>query len=172
MAAIARDALRRQFVQASPTPWIADTTKTFIQGTFVKKATVGGDQKIQPATLNTEGPSFVGVLVQSDPKVSNPFGTEVQRLTRLPVLSTGVFRAFLKSGEAYEPGDKLVIDETNADHPGQAVRLQGGDAFDNVIAEIAPDQEPIAAAVAGDEADIWLAPPGLGRNSGAALTLL
>jgi hypothetical protein len=172
MAAIARDALRRQFVQASPTPWRADTTQTFVQGTFVKKVSVGGDIKIQPATLNTDGPSCVGVMAQSDPKVSQPFGSEVQRLTRLPVLGTGVFRMFLKAGEAYEPGDKLVIDETNADHPGQAVRLQGGDAFDNVIGEIAPDQEPIAAAAAGDEGDVWLAPPGLGRNSGAALTLL
>lgn len=172
MAAIAREALRRQFVEALPTPWRPDTTQTFIQGTFVKKATVGGDQLIQPATLNTEGPSCVGVMVQSDPKVSQPFGTEVRRLDRLPVLGTGVFRMFLKSGEAYEPGDKVVIDETNADHPGQAVRLQGGDAFDNVIGEIAPDFEPLAAAVAGDEGDVWLAPPGLGRNSGAALTLL
>lgn len=169
--ATSRGSYFRASVTADPRPMKADTTKTFKQGQVVMRATVGGELKIQPALINTDGPNVVGVIEQTDPKESLPFGSEVQRLPILPVRSLGEFTMFGKSGQTYKAGDYIVLDETFATPDGQHVRLQGADGFANVFARVSDDVVDGGITVGADATliPLRLAPPGLGLNSGTYL---
>jgi hypothetical protein len=153
-----------------------DLTATTKQGQFVKRVSDGTNLVLQPATLNTDGPDVRGVAMYTLPQESLPAGSGAPTGTQSPATyyTGGVHMMRGKLGQTFTPGDALVIDEGNAD--GQTVRLQGADAFTNVVAEVANTDKISAGTTFGVVGDgvsfnvpCLIAPPGLGRNNGTVL---
>lgn len=153
---------------------LLDSGSTYKQGQWVKRATVVGVVKIQPATVTTDGHLVVGVAEFSDPPESQPGGPEEPRPLSAAVQHQGQFVFKGKTGETYKPWDNLVIDSAPAD--GQSLRLYdagAGDSFADVVAIGSPEL-PAAGVTGASGFNLlsWIAPPALGRNNGVDTLVL